>query len=342
MGNRVNSNTINIINPFGMGDAIYNKGASPSSMASLPSTPPSSSLSRVATPSKITSLKRAAWGLVRKAGTKAHPIANSLVSGAKRVGYLGGSILWALGYIGLYMIPHLLIKGVLKGALIKKPKKLFQKYVCDIKRILHPVQLAFKAKHLGKAHYNEIPLKGKLGEGRLFLGAHPNVNDSAFNKIMQNRNIKVITLQEPWEEKRFGLNVLFKGSNHSSYNCKDHKLLSQKTLFSVTKEIQEAIRNREDVYVHCHAGQGRSAQAVIAFLIYHLDISVDEAIERTRQARPGVTVKTSQETKALKEDSKKRIKSEERIGNLQLFSDVYAYSPELASANLRQIFRNSC
>ncbi|KAI9005968.1 protein-tyrosine phosphatase-like protein, partial [Gaertneriomyces semiglobifer] len=43
------------------------------------------------------------------------------------------------------------------------------------------------------------------------------------------------------------------------------------------------------VFVHCKAGRSRSATVVIAYLVVYGGMSLKEAYEKVKQARPGVS-----------------------------------------------------
>lgn len=64
--------------------------------------------------------------------------------------------------------------------------------------------------------------------------------------------------------------------------------------------IDQAIKNKKTVYIHCKNGHGRSPTLVAAYLIKHSQKSVDESIEFIRKKRPEIHIEKSQH-KALLE-----------------------------------------
>lgn len=90
-----------------------------------------------------------------------------------------------------------------------------------------------------------------------------------------------------------------------------------------------------DVYVHCKAGQGRSAQSILAYLMKHEHESVDQAITHMQRDRPTITLKTTAQTQLLKE-GKKRSKHEERHNFFQSF--LRQHCDELTPGNSALVF----
>ena len=58
--------------------------------------------------------------------------------------------------------------------------------------------------------------------------------------------------------------------------------------------INAHVQQSEPVYVHCNAGQGRSATVMAAYLSAHLGLTVDEAVEHLRARRPQISPKEEQ------------------------------------------------
>ena len=77
-----------------------------------------------------------------------------------------------------------------------------------------------------------------------------------------------------------------------------------------------------DVYVHCKAGQGRSAQSILAYLMKHEHETVDQAILHMQQDRPNITLKTRAKIDLMTEGSKRRRKEEERYNFFESFSNL--------------------
>lgn len=60
------------------------------------------------------------------------------------------------------------------------------------------------------------------------------------------------------------------------------------------KAMKNAIDNDKKIYVHCKSGHGRSPTLVIAYLIKHEDMDVEEAIKFIKSKRPEIHLYDSQ------------------------------------------------
>ena len=84
---------------------------------------------------------------------------------------------------------------------------------------------------------------------------------------------------------------LYKKHNVSfvKFTLNDHTPLTTQLLIASADAIHDGLQ-RGDVYVHCKAGQGRSAQAVLAYFVKHEGYSVDTGVVHMKKHRPGITL----------------------------------------------------
>ena len=104
--------------------------------------------------------------------------------------------------------------------------------------------------------------------------------------------------------------------NFVKITLNDHSPLTVSMLATSADSIHEGLQIG-DVYVHCKAGQGRSAQSILAYLMKHQHETVDQAIAHMQRDRPNITLKTTAQVQLLK--GKKRAKNQERHKFYQSF-----------------------
>jgi len=74
---------------------------------------------------------------------------------------------------------------------------------------------------------------------------------------------------------------------------KDHAAPTKAQLDVGVSFIRECVKNKQRVFVHCKFGHGRSPTLVAAYL-KSTGLSVDEAIEKIKAARPEIHLEEGQ------------------------------------------------
>ena len=189
---------------------------------------------------------------------------------------------------------------------------------------LQPVIL-LKKHNKGSPRYNEVACQGP---GKLFLGAQPDCY-GGFHGLFADNNVRTVVSLNSSKE-RAG-NIWMRPPTDAEYSrhgvkmvkftLPDHAPVMQGMLDKSADSIQKGLE-RGDVYVHCKAGQGRSAQAMLAHFVKHEKMSVDDAIRHMRLGRPNITQRTSDEIDKLSED--KRVQAQERHS---MFESFIGYTP---------------
>jgi rhodanese-related sulfurtransferase len=138
----------------------------------------------------------------------------------------------------------------------------------------------------------------KVTRAQIFLGALPNKLTGDGKKLQKEKIGAVISLNEIWETSPVGLSIPYSKKDwqemkiqHEYVKALDHKLLSVEQLDAAADKINQHIQAGRNVYVHCRAGVGRSAQAVAAYLIKYEGKSVDDACDIIVSSRKVATVK---------------------------------------------------
>ena len=74
----------------------------------------------------------------------------------------------------------------------------------------------------------------------------------------------------------------------------DIKPLSQETILTSLKFIEDQIDRKHKVYVHCKAGKGRSATVVICYFIKHCNMTLEQAIKYIKEKRSIININPEQ------------------------------------------------
>lgn len=141
----------------------------------------------------------------------------------------------------------------------------------------------------------------QVGNYTLFLGALPNRFANGFaegEKLI--RGGAVLSVNSPWERENRGLSLPYQPGHwtHELYaaygelDVPDHTLLTPEQLDQAADFIHNQLK-RGNVYVHCKAGQSRSAAAIAAYLMKYgqedglgQNYSIDAACQLIQQQRP--------------------------------------------------------
>jgi hypothetical protein len=182
---------------------------------------------------------------------------------------------------------------------------------------LQPLILAKKASK-GTKRYNQIICSAPHN---LFMGAQPD-RFGGFRALFGRNNIRTVISLNSDKERAGNLwmspptETVY--SKHSvtfvKFTMNDHAPLTTAVLTDAADSIQEGLQIG-DVYVHCKAGQGRSAQAVLAYFIKHEHKTVDQGVSDMKRDRPGITLKTSKQVSKLK--GQRRKKAQKRLDFLE-------------------------
>lgn len=146
-----------------------------------------------------------------------------------------------------------------------------------------------------KKNYDEIT---NIGDSKIFLGAIPNRLKKNGDKLFweSGESVKaVLSVNEPWEREPLGLSIPYKYNwdvfvAHKLLDVEDHALLTNEQLNEAALFIHQRIEAGENVYVHCRAGNGRSATALAAYLIRYQGYTVEEARALIAEKRPSSTI----------------------------------------------------
>lgn len=182
------------------------------------------------------------------------------------------------------------------------------------KKLLYQGSLLFtQAKHAlnpKKNHWSDrivTPFPGVNIE----LGAVPLKNRNHHLKILkklglfrgdQSPCLAILTLLESFEFKSKGFfsspvkpeDWKKLGVVQKIINAVDFRPLSQEEIQSAVKFLEEQHEKGIPTYVHCKAGRGRSATAVVCFLMKKFQLSAEEAKEMVVKSRPQVNLNEQQ------------------------------------------------
>ena len=85
-----------------------------------------------------------------------------------------------------------------------------------------------------------------------------------------------------------------------NFGWKDHNTTDLSTLVKIVKTVESVMRGGGKIAVHCHAGRGRTALVICAYLMYKRGKTAKEAIKMFKDVRTG-SLKQDSQVKTLKE-----------------------------------------
>lgn len=163
-------------------------------------------------------------------------------------------------------------------------------------------ELSCISRLLKKKNFNEIKFDedkpDRAALGQIYLGALPNRLKKDGLKLQKEKITAVLSVNEPWERKPIGISLPYTEeswaevgvNSYKKIDALDHKLLEVDVLHEAADYIHARLVAGENVYVHCRAGQGRSAMAIAAYLIKYRNMSVKEAGDVIKASRPISTI----------------------------------------------------
>jgi hypothetical protein len=209
----------------------------------------------------------------------------------------------------LYAVFYLLTHGSFKGL------------ADNLGLLLQPVIVANKSRN-GNPRYNELAVSGPH---KLFLGAQPDMYGGYRPLFARHKIRTVVSLNS--DKERAG-NIWMRppttkvyashGVDFIKYTLGDHSPLTENMLMDSADTIEAGLE-KGDVYVHCKAGQGRSAQAALAYYVKCEGKSIDNTVRDMKRDRPNITLKTLAQIELMTAGSKRRGKEQERYDFFESF-----------------------
>lgn len=140
----------------------------------------------------------------------------------------------------------------------------------------------------------------------IYIGALP-LRDLNHHNILPRKGIQtVISLVEKFElnDDNFLTPVqrsdwVQKGIRCEHIETPDFTPLSIEKLNYTAQLINDEVQRDRIIYVHCKAGRGRSAMAVIAYYMKFHHLSAQQAIQHVKNRRPTINMNSSQKNMLL-------------------------------------------
>lgn len=139
--------------------------------------------------------------------------------------------------------------------------------------------------------YNEIPLPDNKNEDvKLYLGAlpiqgKPQPEASTFISLVEKSELNPTPLSTPKQDLK---RILIETPDFEPVSIEN----MLKAIFRINYSL---ITTKKPAYVHCKAGRGRSAMAVIGYLMMHHSMSYNEAYDHVKKHRPQINMNAAQQ-----------------------------------------------
>lgn len=226
------------------------------------------------------------------------------------LGLLSATVV-ALGTVFLVSNPYgwaltLLVKSILIGSIAVGSIGLLSTVLYAKGHEKIKFELGTIKRNLKKQNYDEIRLENlqliirdrqiQINlPSKLYLGAllRKNVFSSGgdMDHLKANDIQRVVSINEDWEKRPLGLSVPYtpeefesQGIEYIPHACEDHGSLDPQDLLVAGMQIADGLEEPNgNTYVHCKAGQGRSAILVAAALMILIQRQADRDIKLTSE-----------------------------------------------------------
>ena len=141
----------------------------------------------------------------------------------------------------------------------------------------------------------------KIEPYNIYLGSLPLKNKGHLEKIIDLGVTQIFSLIEDFELKDGWFNVPVKaedweknGIGVERVSATDFDPLTKTQIERSIDHLQKMLEEGHIVYVHCKAGRGRSATALIAYLMAKEGFSFDDALALVKKQRPQINLNAGQ------------------------------------------------
>jgi anti-sigma28 factor (negative regulator of flagellin synthesis) len=90
------------------------------------------------------------------------------------------------------------------------------------------------------------------------------------------------------------------GINFYNFGWRDHQTTNFDIILKILKSIDYCLDQGQKIAVHCHAGRGRTALIICAYLIFSIGFTANEAIKHFKDKRYGSSLSSSSQKNTLR------------------------------------------